>query len=331
MEQKGSDNVRTFATKLDRGEDLLREATPLRRRTARGLPAMAAVTALIFGSTFGPTQAHASAWGPTPAVTPAPAPAPAPMPQPSPPPRATPAPAPAPGPAVAPAPGPAPGPAPAPAPGPAPAPAPGPVVGPAPAPGPAPGPGPAPAPGEEPPLSVEPPVEPAPPPEPPPEPAPPPEPVVGPAPAPAPDPLPAAADPVRGQKLRRAGIGTMIAGGVVAAVGFGVTLAFTIQGRKRHDELAGVQDDNQRMDCSRMPKPNAACSAIATRITDLEDQISGANRTAQISGALMVTGFAVLAIGGIVYRVGMRKLQPPSLGNLRLSPSLGGVVLSGRF
>jgi hypothetical protein len=38
-----------------------------------------------------------------------------------------------------------------------------------------------------------------------------------------------------------------------------------------------------------------------------------------------------MAIGGLVYRTGMRKLQPPALGRLKLSPSLGGVVLSGRF
>lgn len=182
-----------------------------------------------------------------------------------------------------------------------------------------------------PPPEPEPPPEPAPPPEPelPPEPAPPPEPVVGPAPAPAPEPLPGPQDPVRGQRLRVAGIGTMAAGGVISAVGFALTLAFTVQGRKRNDERIAAEDDRQLQDCSRMT--STSCTALTARIDDLGDQIDRANRNTQIAGATMLTGFAVLAVGGLVYRIGVRKLQPPALGRVKLSPSLGGVVLSGRF
>ena len=45
----------------------------------------------------------------------------------------------------------------------------------------------------------------------------------------------------------------------------------------------------------------------------------------------MLTGFVVVAVGGLVYRMGIRKLQPPALGRVKLSPTLGGLVLSGRF
>ena len=41
--------------------------------------------------------------------------------------------------------------------------------------------------------------------------------------------------------------------------------------------------------------------------------------------------FIVMAVGGLVYRMGIRKLQGPALGRVKVSPSLGGVVLSGRF
>jgi hypothetical protein len=153
--------------------------------------------------------------------------------------------------------------------------------------------------------------------------------MVGPTPPPTPEPLPGPQDPVGGKKLRTAGIGTMIGGGVLAALGFGLTLAFTIQGRKRHDELALAEDDRQRKDCSRMP--SKSCTALATQITDLGNQIDSANKNGQIGGAAMLSGFVVLAVGGLIYRIGVRKLQPPALGRINVSPSLGGVVLSGRF
>jgi hypothetical protein len=190
-----------------------------------------------------------------------------------------------------------------------------------------------------PPLEPLPPAEPQPPGEPtppaPPELAPPPEPpptpaIVGPAPPPSPElPPPGPTDPVGGEKLRKAGVGTMIGGGVLAALGFGLTLAFTIQGHKRHDELASAEDDRQRMDCSRMG--SKTCTQLATQIDDLGKQIDSANTNGQIGGATMLTGFLVMAVGGLVYRMGIRKLQPPALGRVKLSPSLGGVVISGRF
>jgi len=136
-------------------------------------------------------------------------------------------------------------------------------------------------------------------------------------------------DPVGGTRLRNGGIGTMIGGGVLAVLGFGLTLAFTLQGRKRHDELASVEDERQRQDCSRMG--SKTCTQLATQISDLGQQVDDANRNGQIGGAIMLTGFVAMAIGGLVYRTGMRKLQPPALGRLKLSPSLGGLVLSGRF
>jgi hypothetical protein len=121
----------------------------------------------------------------------------------------------------------------------------------------------------------------------------------------------------------------MIGGGVLAAIGAGLTIAFTIQGRKRHDELASAEDDRQRQDCSRMT--SKSCTQLATKIDDLNGQLTDANKRTQITGAMMLTGFVVVAVGGLVYRMGIRKLQPPALGRVKLSPTLGGLVLSGRF
>ena len=168
-----------------------------------------------------------------------------------------------------------------------------------------------------------------PPPDAPPPDAPPPPDVVGPTPPPAPLDIPGPVDPVGGEKLRKGGIGTMLGGGVLAALGFGMTLAFTIQGRKRQDELVLAEDQRQKDDCSR--DGSKACTALATQIKDLNSQMDSANRNTQVGGAIMLTGFVVMAVGGLVYRMGIRKLQGPALGRVKVSPSLGGVVLSGRF
>ncbi|MBA3548450.1 MAG: hypothetical protein H0T76_18360 [Nannocystis sp.] len=155
-------------------------------------------------------------------------------------------------------------------------------------------------------------------------------PMVGPEPAPSPSrPIPVAHDTTRGNQLRVAGIGTMAGGGVVSLLGFALTLAGTIQGRRRHDELAGAEDERQRQDCSRMT--STPCARLATQIDDLNDKLISSNRLTQVGGATMLTGFLVIAAGGIVYRLGIRKLQPPAMSRLKLSPSIGGLVLSGRF
>jgi hypothetical protein len=74
-----------------------------------------------------------------------------------------------------------------------------------------------------------------------------------------------------------------------------------------------------------------SCTQLATKIDDLNGQLTDANKRTQITGAMMLTGFVVVAVGGLVYRMGIRKLQPPALGRVKLSPTLGGLVLSGRF
>lgn len=169
-------------------------------------------------------------------------------------------------------------------------------------------------------------------PEPPPLPSepPPPEPVVGPTPPPTPpSQIPVAHDTTRGNQLRVAGIGTMAGGGVVSLLGFALTLAGTIQGRKRHDELAGAEDERQRQDCSRTT--SKSCTQLATQIDDLNDKLTSSNKLTQIGGFTMLTGFVVIAAGGLVYRIGIRKLQPPAMSRIKLTPSIGGLVLSGRF
>jgi outer membrane biosynthesis protein TonB len=107
---------------------------------------------------------------------------------------------------------------------------------------------------------------------------------------------------VRGRRMRRAGIGLMTAGGVVSAVGLGLTIAYTVIGDRREE---------------------AADPVLA--------EIERAARGAQAGGITLASGIAVIAAGGIVFSLGNRQLGPQPVARLRVSPTLRGVVVSGQF
>ncbi|MDC0669581.1 hypothetical protein [Nannocystis radixulma] len=267
--------------------------------TLRSLPIAATAIAFLFA------QAPAFAQAP-------PGPAPASPAPPSAPPPAPPGPAPA-----------SPGPAPAPVTSPAP---------PAPAPEPAPAPSPDPGawnPTGTPPVEAAPPTEPPPPTEAPPptEPevaAPPPGPV-GPPPPPAAPP----ADTAQAKKMRAAGVGTMIAGGVASLAGFAVTLAFTVRGNKLERDLVGAEDDYQLADCSRVDSNE--CKGLTANRDEIRDGILSADRMTAVGGGILVGGILATAIGGIIYRVGVRRLTNADVARVRVNPTFGGLSISGRF
>ena len=162
--------------------------------------------------------------------------------------------------------------------------------------------------------------------------APPPTPpadTVAPAPAPGPAPLtPVDLDKAKG--LRRAGLGTMITGGVIALGSFATTLAFTIRGTRLEQDLISAEDNYQLGNCS--STDSSKCDGLKADRDQIRDGILAADRTARITGGILAGGLLITAIGGIVYRVGMKRLSnADNLSRVRVSPSFGGLTISGRF
>jgi hypothetical protein len=166
------------------------------------------------------------------------------------------------------------------------------------------------------------------PPEPPPpvvsEPPQPPAPVL-PPPGPSPE------DAARGNRLRTTGVGFMAAGGVFAATGFVLTLAFTLKSKSALRDQYASEEELQHLDCSRMSDPSQACDALAADLQGGKDKVRRFDRGATIGGALLIGGIGVVALGGILYRLGIKKLRPITTARLRLNPAYGGMVLSGQF
>lgn len=151
-----------------------------------------------------------------------------------------------------------------------------------------------------------------------------------PAPAAAPEPPPAApVDTVKANKLRRAGSAVMITGGAVALAGFAMTLAFTLRGNKFEKDLITIEGNYATENCSR--GGGKGCDALTAQRQETRDGILDSDRYAKISGGILAAGILVAAIGGIVYRRGMKQLGTAQTARLRLSPTLGGLSLSGRF
>jgi outer membrane biosynthesis protein TonB len=138
-------------------------------------------------------------------------------------------------------------------------------------------------------------------PEPPPEPEP--EPIVAPVEGP---PEPEGPSPEQREKIqtqRRAGIGVMSTGAMLAGAGLGMTIAMTIVG----DAAQNVEDP-------------------------VTGDIERSDSVAQVGGMVIVSGVALAAIGGIIFANAARKAKENSaVANVRVAPALGGLVLSGRF
>jgi hypothetical protein len=106
----------------------------------------------------------------------------------------------------------------------------------------------------------------------------------------------------RGQILRKTGTGLLVSGGVIAASGLGLTIAYTVIGDRREDLDNPVLEDIQQ-----------------------------ANEVAQVGGILLASGLAVVAVGGVIFSRGKKLGEPKPLARVRVTPSLGGLVVSGQF
>lgn len=147
-------------------------------------------------------------------------------------------------------------------------------------------------------------------------------------PAPAPEPAATPVDPVKANKLRVAGMGTMIAGGVLSLAGFAMILGFSIRGNKFEEDLVTIEDKYSSEGCS--GKGGKECNAIQAERTDIRNGILFSDYYTKLAGAGLAAGLLVTAIGGIIYRRGMKGLSN-NVARVRVSPSWGGLSISGRF
>ncbi|MEZ4454609.1 MAG: hypothetical protein R3B09_34475 [Nannocystaceae bacterium] len=177
----------------------------------------------------------------------------------------------------------------------------------------------------EPPATPEPPApEPEPAPEATPAPTPP---AVGPTPPPTPEPT--VKDIEKAQKLRKGGIYTMATGGGVALIGLGMMVGYTIQGRRIGEDLLGIQENISRKDCAY--KSSSECDALKASAADTQSRKDNANLTGQVSGAIFGAGLLVVALGGVAYRQGIKKMKRVDFARVRVTPTWGGAMITGRF
>lgn len=123
----------------------------------------------------------------------------------------------------------------------------------------------------------------------------------------------------------------MVAGGLIAAIGFGVTIAFSVRSKSLRRDAYGLAEERQRQDCSRMFPESNDCEGLGRRLDEARQSSDRADTTALAGGMVLAGGIAVVAIGGILHTIGVRKLRPVNEARLRMSPAWGGVVFSGRF
>jgi hypothetical protein len=143
---------------------------------------------------------------------------------------------------------------------------------------------------------------------------PPPEPAVVPEPTPEPQapavegPQPARLDPEQLAKIdaqRKAGVVVMGTGGVLAAAGFGMTLAFTVLGDQAQELDEPVLEDIERN-----------------------------NSLTRVGGVALASGVALVAVGGILFTNANRKAEQrraEAMARVRVAPAVGGLVVSGQF
>ncbi|NJK31114.1 MAG: hypothetical protein HC927_01165, partial [Deltaproteobacteria bacterium] len=61
------------------------------------------------------------------------------------------------------------------------------------------------------------------------------------------------------------------------------------------------------------------------------EDIERNNTMAQVGGAILASGLAVVAIGGSVFVIAKRRAESRTTARIQVAPALGGVVVSGRF
>jgi predicted HicB family RNase H-like nuclease len=129
----------------------------------------------------------------------------------------------------------------------------------------------------------------------------------------------------------------MITGGVVTLAGLATTIAFTIRGQQFERLLTAAQEDYYDENCSYklMPSKESKCGQLAARIDGHRQTVDFDDRATRAAGAAMAAGVIVLVAGGIIYRLGIKKLKSGEIARVQVSPnvnrSFAGLSLIGRF
>ena len=144
-------------------------------------------------------------------------------------------------------------------------------------------------------------------------------------------------DAEQANELRRKGIGIMITGGVITLAGTITSIAFTVRGTEYEKLLLTTSEQYNVADCSSKVtiKPNSKCDQLGKEIARDNAAIDFDDRATRVAGAAIASGVIVTVIGGIIYRLGIKKLRSGEIARVRMQPMLSrgfsGLALTGRF
>jgi hypothetical protein len=123
----------------------------------------------------------------------------------------------------------------------------------------------------------------------------------------------------------------MAAGGALALTGIIMAIAMTVVGNKRDRSVRSLEDDIFADDCRLMMPPSNTCEDKLDTLAARKKSVDAADKVAQVGGILLAAGLLTTAVGGAVYALGVKRRETPSNARLRVRPTLGGAVISGRF
>lgn len=105
-------------------------------------------------------------------------------------------------------------------------------------------------------------------------------------------------------------------------------LVFAFKGRSFHQQLAGLRGEQAQAVCPDMSSTTCSYLDEAARVTESNGRRANL-LAAGLGGGLSALGLAGLVVGAVVHARG--RPASPTRARLPLGPTLGGVVLSGRF
>jgi tetratricopeptide (TPR) repeat protein len=145
-------------------------------------------------------------------------------------------------------------------------------------------------------------------------------------------PVPQGPDP--GKKLRLGGIIGMSVGGAAVIGGGVVGVIFGLRGQEFADELRNLRAQQEEMGCG-ADSASSECTAISADIDTTKSNGRKANILMVVSlGVIGGLGLAGVATGTVLFLTGNKRTKAWQQGRkaqLRVSPTLGGLVVQGRF
>lgn len=162
--------------------------------------------------------------------------------------------------------------------------------------------------------------------------------------APEPEPPPPAPEPVDpGKKRRLLGIGLMSGGGALTVVGVAVGAAFASKGAGLHDQLNGEGGLYMQLGAGGCgltqaeDSPDAdtmTCDGLRSQREEVRSDGLRANGVAFGMMAVGVVGVGLIIGGAVLFAQGKRasaEWESSQRARVRVMPTLGGLLLQGRF